>query len=134
MFVYELLEPYSNAAIHSMPTFLVFKNGKVVDTIRGANPSALRSAVSRAAADAGKGAASSGEHFQSQGYKLGAQGSSRAGARAGGAGWSLPSGGVGGLADSMVRFGGLYLTTLFSFDAYAAAQSSPFSVRNAAGR
>jgi thioredoxin 1 len=33
--------------ITAMPTFLVFKNGQVVETIRGANPSALRQAAEK---------------------------------------------------------------------------------------
>lgn len=31
-----------------MPTFLVFKEGKVIETIRGANPPALKAAVEKA--------------------------------------------------------------------------------------
>jgi thioredoxin 1 len=34
--------------ISAMPTFLVFKEGKVVETIRGANPPALKAAVTKA--------------------------------------------------------------------------------------
>ena len=37
-----------------MPTFIVVKNGKVVQTIRGANPPALNAAVNNAVADAAK--------------------------------------------------------------------------------
>jgi len=37
--------------IQAMPTFLVFKEGKVVETIKGANPPALKSAVERAVND-----------------------------------------------------------------------------------
>ena len=115
-----------------MPTFLIFKNGKVTETIRGANPSALRTAVSRAAGGASGGATPSGAAFQNKGYRLGAEGSATA--NTAGAGWSLPTDGAGGLADSMVRFFGLYFSTLFSFDAYATAQASPFSINNAARR
>lgn len=105
-----------------MPTFLVFKNGSVADTIRGANPSALRTAVSRASADAAKGPAKSSASFQSKGYTLGSTSTP-----------SRPAGGAAlgqGFADSVIRFFGLYLTTLFSFDSYAAAEASPFAVRN----
>lgn len=38
----------------------------------------------------------------------------------------------GGLAGTVVRFVGLYLTTLLSFDAYKAAEASPLAVRQAA--
>jgi thioredoxin 1 len=113
-----------------MPTFLVFKNGSVSDTIRGANPAALRNAVSRASSDAGKGPAKQSANFQSRGYTLG---SSSTASRPvnnepswlGGFGTGT---GVGGFANSTVRFMGLYLTTLFSFDSYAAAEASPFKV------
>jgi thioredoxin 1 len=40
--------------ITAMPTFLVIKEGNVVETIRGANPPALKKAVASAAADAKK--------------------------------------------------------------------------------
>jgi thioredoxin 1 len=114
-------------SIYSMPTFLIFKKGAVSETIRGANPSALRTAVSRASSDSGKAAASA--VFTSKGYTLG---TASAPGRTVGGGEGSFLGGLGqggtGLADSMVRFMGLYLTTLFSFDAYAAAEASPFKV------
>ena len=112
----------------SMPTFLVLKNGSVVETIRGANPSALRSAVTRASSDSGKGDGGSSAAFSSTGYKLG---SSAKDSRPVTNGPSFLGGlgtgtGVGSFADGAVRFMGLYLTTLFSFDAYSAAEASPF--------
>jgi thioredoxin 1 len=112
-----------------MPTFLVFKNSTVQDTIRGANPSALRSAVSRAAADAGKGSARPGASFQSKGYTLGTNSTPSRPVNAG-VNWfsGAGAGGANSWADSAVRFFGLYFTTLFSFDAYAAAEQSPFKV------
>jgi len=119
--------------VSAMPTFLVFKKGTVSETIRGANPSALRTAVSRASSDTGKATASAS--FSSKGYTLGTD--SAPGRAVGGGGGSF-LGGLGqggpGLADSMVRFMGLYLTTLFSFDAYAAAEASPFKVGTAQRR
>jgi hypothetical protein len=108
-----------------MPTFLVFTNGKVTDTIKGANPSAIRTAVSNASRAAASGPAKSSATFSSTGYTLGG-GSTPSRPAANGA--ALGS----GLADQMVRFFGLYLTTLFSFDAVAAAEASPFAVN--AGR
>lgn len=111
-----------------MPTFLVLKNGSVVETIHGANPAALRSAVSKASSAAGKGSGGSSAAFSSTGQRLG---SSAGDSRPVGNGPSFLNGlgtgvGAGGFADSAVRFMGLYLTTLFSFDAYAAAEASPF--------
>ena len=124
-----------------MPTFLVFKNSSVSDTIRGANPAALRAAVSKAASDAGKGTASSGANFSNKGYTLGTDSKpgQTTGAGAGVGSWFSTAGaGAGSLgtswADSAVRFFGLYLTTLFSFDAYAAADASPFKVGTAQRR
>lgn len=113
-----------------MPTFLVLKNGSVVETIRGANPAALRSAVSKASSNAGKGPGGSSSAFSSTGQRLGTSASD---SRPVGNGSSFLSGlgtgaGAGGFADTAVRFMGLYLTTLFSFDAYAAAEASPFKV------
>lgn len=114
-----------------MPTFLIFKNGVVTNTIKGANASALRSAVAAAVADAsrgGAGAGSSGAGFASKGYRLGNANEPTQAVRPGG---SLPViGNVGGAADGVMRFAALYLTTLFSFDAYASAEASPFSVKN----
>jgi thioredoxin 1 len=40
--------------ISAMPTFLVIKGGNVVETVRGANPPALKKAVTSAAASARK--------------------------------------------------------------------------------
>jgi len=37
--------------ISAMPTFLLFKDGKVIETIRGANPPALTAAVQKASAE-----------------------------------------------------------------------------------
>ncbi|KAF1991542.1 thioredoxin, partial [Aulographum hederae CBS 113979] len=114
--------------VSAMPTFLVLKNSKVTETIRGANPSALRSAVTKAAADA-RGAAP--KSFQSKGYTLGsASGANTAGGSGSGIGGLQGMGlsAVGGLPDTLVRFVALYLTSLFAFDAFEAAGSSSFAV------
>lgn len=109
-----------------MPTFLVFKSSKVTETLRGANPSALRTAVMKCVADSGPGGASSGNSaFGSKGYRLGAEGDKTAQRVGGGVGGGMSMGG----ADVLVRFVGLYFTTLFSMDAYAAAEGSPLSVQ-----
>jgi hypothetical protein len=112
-----------------MPTFLIFKSGSVVDTIRGANPPALTAAVRKAAVDAGKGKPQAAAAFQSKGYTLGGGGvSSRPVAQS----WGQTLGGFGGqgYVDILVRFVALYLTSLMSFDGYKAAEDSPFNVRN----
>jgi hypothetical protein len=57
---------------NSMPTFLILKGTHVKETIRGANPTALRTAVLAAAADAAKGpAASAGAFFAGKGQTRG---------------------------------------------------------------
>jgi hypothetical protein len=109
-----------------MPTFLVFNGGRVTDTIRGANPSALRAAVTRVSGSASTGGPS-GSHFGSKGHRLGSEGDKTSQSVGGG---MAALDGLSDTAESMVRFMGLYLTTLFSFDSYAAAQASPLSVRN----
>jgi len=116
-------------SVTAMPTFLVFKSGSVVDTIRGANPPALTAAVRKAAADAGKGKPQAGAVFQSKGYTLGGAGTpSRPVAQS----WGQTLGGFGGqgYVDILVRFVALYLTSLVAFDGYKAAEDSPFNVRN----
>lgn len=121
-----------------MPTFLVLKNGAVTDTIRGANPSALRAAVTKAAADAAKGPGPTSAAFSSQGRTLGGAGNTLGGgARPGervGAAWRMPSFAPGpGVLGTAARFVGLYVTSLFSLDAYVAAERSGFSVKGKAG-
>ncbi|KAF2011527.1 thioredoxin-like protein [Aaosphaeria arxii CBS 175.79] len=44
----EVARPY---AIQSIPTFIVFKDGKPIDTIKGANPPALKRIVERIAGE-----------------------------------------------------------------------------------
>jgi thioredoxin 1 len=47
----EQREVAAKYGITAMPTFLVFKDGKVVETIRGANPPALKKATEAAVTD-----------------------------------------------------------------------------------
>lgn len=107
-----------------MPTFLIFRNGSVADTIRGANPGALRTAVVRAAEAAKKGPARGSAAFGSAGRTLAGRGPA-SGVR----GWSASVGQKGGMLDWLVRFVALYVVSLFAFDASAAAEKSAFRVR-----
>lgn len=117
----------------SMPTFLVIKNNSVVETIRGANPSALTTAVRKAVNDASSTPAARGANFQSKGYTLGsASAPSRPVNNGGFAGLQGMMAGNGGLADMVVRFVALYFISLLSLDGYRAAEESPYNVR--AGR
>ncbi|ORX96590.1 thioredoxin-like protein [Clohesyomyces aquaticus] len=119
--------------VSAMPTFLVLKSSVVTETIRGANPSALTAAVNKAAADAARGPAKPGVSFQSKGYTLGSSTTpSRPVGESPLAGLSRMMTGNGGLGDLVMRFLGLYFTSLFTFDSWSAAEQSPFNVR--AGR
>ncbi|MCJ1330789.1 hypothetical protein MMC10_007476 [Thelotrema lepadinum] len=101
--------------VSAMPTFLVFRKESVVKTIRGANPAALQSAVSKIAKDSGAGSSFS----SSTGHVLGS--ASQAPKRS-----SQPFTGQGLMA-AIIRFVMLYITTLLSLDPVAAAKASPYS-------
>ncbi|KAL8351323.1 hypothetical protein RB598_006216 [Gaeumannomyces tritici] len=104
----EIAQQYS---VSAMPTFLILRNGTVIDTIRGANPPALTAAVEKAVKLAGPGSGS-GSVFSSGGHRLG-------GGSAGGASrpqqlqrplnWDINS-----LINNIIVFLGLYLVSLFS--------------------
>lgn len=126
-----------------MPTFLILKGTKTIETIRGANPSALRSAILSAAADAARGPAKSSASFSGKGQTLGSETS---GGSRPSTGPSLPNVNVGqmltapasfaqgrGFPQLVVRFLGLYFSTLFSFDPMRTAEESPFRVTRGAG-
>ncbi|KAF2438158.1 thioredoxin [Karstenula rhodostoma CBS 690.94] len=118
--------------VSAMPTFLVLKGSSVVETIRGANPSALTAAVRKAVQDSTNSPAARGVHFQSKGYTLG---STSAPSRPVGGGAGIAANlqsmmsGNGGFGDLVVRFFALYFVSLLSFDSYKAAEESPFAVR-----
>ncbi|KAK3115063.1 hypothetical protein LTR53_005982 [Teratosphaeriaceae sp. CCFEE 6253] len=135
----------STYGISAMPTFLILKGSSVKETVRGANATALRTAVLSAAADAAKGPAkSSGATFTGKGQTLGSE-SGPAGLRnsAPASASALPDAGAmlsspaqfaqgRGLPQTVVRFLGLYLTSLFSLEPDAAAAASPFAVKKQA--
>lgn len=111
-----------------MPTFLVIKSNSVVDTIRGANPSALTAAVRKAASDTSGPAASAA--FQSKGRTLGsATEPSRPVGNSPFASAQRMLMGNGGLSDLVIRFFALYFISLFAFDSYKAAEESPFNIK-----
>ena len=126
-----------------MPTFLVLKGTSVVETVRGANPSALRTAILSAAASAAKGPARSSASFSGTGKTLGA------GTGGGNAGRAVQAPAIDfgalvsspasfsqgrGLPHQIVRFIGLYVTTLFSLEPMKAAEESPFAVKAPPGQ
>ena len=117
--------------VHSMPTFLILKNSRVTETIRGANPPALRAAVTKAAADAGRSGPATAAAFQSKGHVLGSEDAGKKPAAGGPSSvqaWVRRSGG-GSWMDAAVRMLGLYLETLFSMDPRAAAEGSRWRVQ-----
>lgn len=131
--------------ISAMPTFLILKGSAVKETVRGANATALRTAVLSAAADAAKSPAkSSGAQFSGRGQTLGSGSGSSATSRPVAAGSAMPDVGAmlsspaqfaqgRGLPQTIVRFLGLYFSTLFSLEPSKAAEESPFAVKKAAG-
>lgn len=132
--------------VRAMPTFLVLRNGSVIETVQGANPPALTAAVEKAVKLAGPGAGS-GAVFSSPGHRLGGSGvgAKRPSAMAAAGSWSLK-----GLVDALIAFFGLYFVSLFSvgliqesqvwtsrrltcaaqLDPYKAAENSPFNKTN----
>ena len=54
--------------VSAMPTFLIFKNSTVANTLRGANPQGLKSAVEAAARDAKNGPAKQSAAFGTKGH------------------------------------------------------------------
>ena len=126
-----------------MPTFLILKGSSVKETIRGANPTALRTAVLSAAAEAAKGgSAAGGAFFSGKGQTLGSGDRPTAAATARSAVPQMPNFGAmasspaaysqgSGLPQTVLRFVGLYMQTLFSFVPVEAAEQSPFRVQKA---
>ena len=113
-----------------MPTFLVLRNGVVSETIKGANAAALKSAILSASKAAGQAPAKQSAGFSSKGQVLGSASTSTNATtqRSAAATSMLPSGfSTQNLGGDVTRFVALYLTTLFSFDAAAAASASPYA-------
>lgn len=99
-----------------MPTFMIFKAGSVINTIRGADARGLTTAIEAAVKLAGAAAPA----YSSVGRTLGGGPSPRASmARP----FNFKS-----VIDTIIGFLGLYFMSLFSFDAYAAAENSPFNI------
>jgi thioredoxin 1 len=101
-----------------MPTFLIFRSGSVIKTIRGANVPELTSAIESAVKLAGPAK----PIYSSAGRTLG-------GSNPRGTGLSRPySYTWKKYFDAIIAFLGLYIVTLFSLDAYRAAENSPFNI------
>jgi thioredoxin 1 len=103
-----------------MPTFLIFRSGSVIETIQGADPRKLTSAIENAVKFAG----AAKPVYSSVGRTLG-------GPPARGQSLARPLD-IKGFMDTVIAFIGLYLYSLFSLDAYTAAENSPFNVSRVA--
>ena len=107
--------------VSAMPTFLIFKSGSVIETIRGANPPALTAAVEKAVKLAG--AAAPGASFSMPGRTLGGGGSSgmtparRGWNTLGGRSWASFS--PFNFVNALLTFFGLYFASLLSVCLYA---------------
>ncbi|KAL5611505.1 hypothetical protein BROUX41_000901 [Berkeleyomyces rouxiae] len=100
--------------VRAMPTFKLFHRGKVLDTVQGANPSALAAAITSALLLKDKG--SPGEIFSTPGQRLGGVGvddGKHAGARTV-AGSRLGGLSPIGLLKNMIMMIGLYLVSLLT--------------------
>lgn len=127
-----------------MPTFLVLKGSSVIETVRGANPTALRTAVLSAAASAAKGPAKSSASFSGKGQTLGSSAGGGAGTTRSVQAPSIDFGALfaspaafsqgRGLPHAIVRFLGLYFSTLFSLEPLKTAEQSPFAVKTQGGQ
>ncbi|TVY85013.1 Thioredoxin [Lachnellula suecica] len=102
--------------VRAMPTFLIFRNGSVINTIKGADPRGLTTAIENAVKLAGPIAP---PVFSTAGRTLG-------GAPSRGTSLRRPFN-FKQYIDVISQFLGLYLVSLFSFDAYKAAEESYFN-------
>lgn len=127
----------SRYGVRAMPTFKIFHRGAVVDTIQGANPPALTSAIDKAVKLAGPGSTAGG-FFSGAGHKLGgapissmkssaSRGKTLERPTASGNSWNISP---MGLFHTLFRFFALYFISLFSLDPYKAAENSSFNVNN----
>ncbi|KAF7856094.1 hypothetical protein EAF04_010048 [Stromatinia cepivora] len=103
--------------VRAMPTFLIFRSGAVIETIQGADVRKLTTAIENAVKLSG----AAKPVYSSAGRTLG--GSSPTSANTMARNFSFDR-----LLHDIIAFFGLYLYSLFSFDAYTAAENSPFNI------
>ncbi|TQS38800.1 hypothetical protein Golomagni_00689 [Golovinomyces magnicellulatus] len=102
--------------VRSMPTFMIFASGSVIKTVSGADVSGLRSAIESAVKLAG----TFGPVYSSEGRTLGSADNKKT--------QITKSLDLRGIFNTIVKFLALYLTTLFSLDAYGAGERSSFNI------
>ncbi|KAK3330652.1 thioredoxin-like protein [Apodospora peruviana] len=120
----EVAQMYS---VRAMPTFLILRNGSVIDTIQGASPPALSAAVEKAVKLAGVGP-SGGQVFGTPGQRLG--GSRVTGPTAGSAMARRMNWDLNNFINMIISFLGLYFVSLFSLDPYKSAEDSRYNKKN----
>ncbi|KAK2589623.1 hypothetical protein QQS21_012701 [Conoideocrella luteorostrata] len=103
-----------------MPTFKIFHSGTCIQTLQGADPTALSAAVAKAVQLAGS-SKSTEAPFKTPGRTLGGDSAGR-----GGAGFDF-----GRFFNLLISFVGLYVVSFLSFDGQKAAEQSRFNVHNA---
>jgi thiol-disulfide isomerase/thioredoxin len=133
-------------SVRAMPTFLVLRNGSVIETIQGANPPALTAAVEKAVKLAGPGGGG-GATFSGSGQRLGGSGVGPKTVRRP-MKWAFKP-----LLEAVIAFFGLYFWSLLSvstcsmldgrvrrgancsqLDPYKSAENSPFNKVNPPAR
>ncbi|KAI9776539.1 MAG: hypothetical protein M1839_009520 [Geoglossum umbratile] len=119
--------------ITAMPTFLIFKESREVKRIRGADARALKEAIDTVIA--GAGSAGSGASFGTKGHTLGPAPTAPKYVSGGRIVGDVPlTAQLNGFMNTAMRFVGLYVVSLFSLDAYAAAEASSYNVNNRDGQ
>ena len=104
---------------NSMPTFKIFRSGSVIDTIQGADVRGLTTAIEKAVKLAGP----SVPVYSSVGRTLGGTPARTSLSKP----FNFKS-----IIDTIIAFFGLYFISLFSLDAYGAAENSPFNIHRVA--
>lgn len=118
----------SRYSVRSMPTFMIFRNGEVINTIKGADPGGLTTAVTDAA---GTAKAKTPAYLNTPGRTLGSSpATSLSGAPVKALTKSAPWS-VGGFINAILTFLGLYFVSLFALDPRKAAENSMFNVHSA---
>jgi len=102
--------------VRAMPTFLIFRSGSVIETVQGADVRKLTTAIENAVKLSG----AAKPVYSTAGRTLGGSSTTSSSMARN---FSFDR-----LLHDIIAFFGLYLYSLFSFDAYTAAENSPFNI------